>query len=472
MLSSKTQQSLNSSTLALATGGDFFRKKTTKIDCAILSSMPEELEYYDIFFSNTSFELIKIESFTFKIYDYNSKKILIACTGLGTIFASSLLTLVHCHFHPDYVLFSGTAGGINTTLNIGDILIAEQAYEAEIQEAFKLLPGTPFENCLNHPLKKENFPAIYKANDELVKIAKSINDFDKMIHCGTVVSSNAFPAPLDLYEKIKQENPYSIDMETSALYQIAWLLKIPVLVIRGISNLLDANGGDKNINQSDVKGSATAAAKFLLKIFHRLLFKNTPQNKLAENIEGEVNQLIDTFKLEPHPEGGFFVQNFKSKLEVKSSDNNRYNDENRSAGSSIYYLLKGNDFSAWHSLSSDEIWHFYKGSPVIIHVLNNQGIMNQYILGDPAANPKANFQVIIKAGDWFAAENLEKNSYSFVGCTVSPGFEFMDFKLGNGLELSTKYPQFAEILLTLSRPHLLEGSSLANDSGCSIKAKC
>ena len=91
------------------------------------------------------------------------------------------------------------------------------------------------------------------------------------------------------------------------------------------------------------------------------------------------------------------------------SDNIHYDNEMRCAGTSIYYLLRGNDFSAWHRIKSDEIWHHYKGSTVKIHVINKEGNLSTHLLGDSIKNQAAVFQVVIKAGCWFSAEIEDKN---------------------------------------------------------------
>lgn len=165
----------------------------------------------------------------------------------------------------------------------------------------------------------------------------------------------------------------------------------------------------------------------------------------------EIKNLIKKFNLQPHPEGGFYARTFQSTDTVKSSDISRYYNESRYAGTSIYYLLTSNDFSAWHSLKSDEIWHYYRGSPVEIHVIDKNGNLTTHLLGDSFDNPKASFQFAIPAGDWFAAELLDKTSYSLVGCTVSPGFDFKDFTLADRGIFSSQYPQHNKIITRLTR---------------------
>jgi len=385
--------------------------------------MPEELEFFQKTFAQAKTETIMLQGFEFKLYEYNGKRILVAYTGLGTTFAASVATLIHHHFSPEFILLSGTAGGVKSELKLRDVVIVEKAFEAEIQGAFQLLKNTPFESCLTHPLKNQCFPQIYSADEELLQIASSIDFLGLKVHKGTVVSSNTFPAPPELFHKIKNENPYSIDMETSAFYQIAWLLKARALAIRGISNELNPDGTDDKVHESDVKGSAEAAAKALVK----------------------------RFKLLPHPEGGYYARTFQSTDVIKSMDKDRYNDESRSAGTSIYYLLQGHDFSAWHCLKSDELWHFYTGSSVKIYVIDKQGNLTTHCLGNHLEDSENSFQIAITAGDWFAAEVVDKTSYSLVGCTVNPGFDFKDFKLADREALSEEFPQHRALITKFSR---------------------
>lgn len=456
MLSGKSNTKAN----APLSSFPFFKQQNKKVDFAILSPMPEELEFFQKNFSSCSYETIKLHQFEFKIYDYQKKRILLSHTGLGTAFAASVATMVCHHFHPDYFLLLGCAGGINPTLSIKDVIIVEKAFEAEIQDAFTLLKGTDFESCLTHPLKKQVFPPIYSADAELFSIASSIDYENIKVHKGTVVSSNTFPAPRELFEKIKKSLPYSIDMETSAIYQVAWLLGVPALAVRGISNLLNSDGTDDKISEFDIKGSMEAASAVLLKILNRLVYQSQLQQTQSETLnssehsrtEQETKEIVEHFKLQPHPEGGHYARTFTSTHFVTSLDKNRYNNEQRHAGSSIYYLLKGNDFSAWHRLKSDEIWHHYKGSSIQVYVINEQGILTTYLLGDPTLYAGAVFQVAIPADHWFAAEITHKTSYSLVGCTVSPGFEFVDWKIADNAALIKRFPQHEAIINRFTLP--------------------
>lgn len=260
-----------------------FNKNNMKVDFCILSAMQEELGFFQNYFLSYPCCFYQIDQFEFKVYEYKNKLILLANTGFGTTFSASVVTLIHYNFHPDYIFFSGTAGGIHSKLNVRDVIIAEKAFEAEIQGAFPLLRGSPFESCLTHPLNQQVFPSTYLADNELLSLALNVTSDAQNLYVGTVVSSNTFPAPQELFDQIKTENPYSIDMETSAIYQVAWLLKIKVLAVRGISNILNHNGTDDKIHESDVQGSSEAAAKVVLKIVDALLLQYDIEHQQENN---------------------------------------------------------------------------------------------------------------------------------------------------------------------------------------------
>lgn len=126
-------------------------------------------------------------------------------------------------------------------------------------------------------------------------------------------------------------------------------------------------------------------------------------------------ELIETLALEPHPEGGWYRQVFKSDERVT-----RIRDgADRSALTTIYFLLVEGTFSAWHRVESDEVWHFYKGDAL------------ELLTGDRVTRLDANYRVhVVKAGEWQAARPL--GAYALVGCTVGPGFEFDDFEMKPG----------------------------------------
>jgi len=157
------------------------------------------------------------------------------------------------------------------------------------------------------------------------------------------------------------------------------------------------------------------------------------------------NYWIEKLELTKHPEGGFFREIYRStEIINKKGLPLRYNSF-RSFSTSIYFLLKGSEFSAFHRLKSDEIWHFYDGCPLLIYILTPDGKMATVKLGQNLEKGER-FQFAIPKGAWFAAKPEEKNLFSLLGCTVAPGFDFDDFELAKAEKLAKKYPQHQRLI--------------------------
>jgi uncharacterized protein len=158
---------------------------------------------------------------------------------------------------------------------------------------------------------------------------------------------------------------------------------------------------------------------------------------------------IEKLDLTPHPEGGYFRQTYRSDLILPREALPGFSGS-RAASTAIYFLLEGKNFSAFHRLRSDEVWHFYFGSPVIVDVIEPDGRHSEILLG---SNPEAGevFQAVVKAGCWFASHVADWKSFVLVGCTVAPGFDFEDFEMAKRAELIARYPEHRELIERLTR---------------------
>lgn len=161
------------------------------------------------------------------------------------------------------------------------------------------------------------------------------------------------------------------------------------------------------------------------------------------------NYLIKKLDLKKHPEGGYFREIYSAPETIKEDAlPDRYSGD-RPFGTSIYFLLRSGDVSHFHKLKSDEIWHFYAGSALTLHIIDQSGEYTTVVLGDtPESHEK--FQTVVTAGVWFGATVNESDSCSLVGCTVAPGFNFDDFELGDRDELLKLYPQHQKIIEALA----------------------
>jgi predicted cupin superfamily sugar epimerase len=153
-------------------------------------------------------------------------------------------------------------------------------------------------------------------------------------------------------------------------------------------------------------------------------------------------QYIAQYNMKMHPEGGYYTPMYRS------ANNISYQNEERQLYSSIYYLLMSGQKSCFHRLKTDEIWHFYDGCPLVIHELKSDGSYSFILFGKDCPIPT--FQYLISAGNWFAATPLVEDSFSLIGCTLSPGFEFEDFELAESSYLLQKYPDYHKIISTFT----------------------
>lgn len=161
--------------------------------------------------------------------------------------------------------------------------------------------------------------------------------------------------------------------------------------------------------------------------------------------------LIRQFDLQPHPEGGFFRETYRcGETIVRPARQGEPSSVERSACTAIYYLLCDDAYSAWHRIRSDEIWHFYAGSALDVHVLHADGRLESHRLGNALENPAAVFQAVVPAGCWFAAERIDATSYALAGCTVAPGFEFSEFELADTATLLASHPRHGDVIRRLS----------------------
>jgi len=152
---------------------------------------------------------------------------------------------------------------------------------------------------------------------------------------------------------------------------------------------------------------------------------------------------IEKLGLKKHPEGGYFKEVYRSgELILPENLPKRYK-SSRNFSTSIYFLLEGKQYSSFHILKSDELWHFYDGSAVLLYIINKKGKLSVKKLG---RDEDCELQLTIEKQNWFAAELEDKKSFALFGCTVSPGFDFKDFELGKRDDLIKKYPQHSALI--------------------------
>ena len=134
------------------------------------------------------------------------------------------------------------------------------------------------------------------------------------------------------------------------------------------------------------------------------------------------DDLVRELGLAPHPEGGFYRELFRSRRMVRTDDGR----SERWAATTIFYLLRGTNVNRWHRVASDEIWHWYEGAPIELHLMDPQLTRSRLEVLGPVEASSAPVRVV-PAGCWQAVRCT--GEFTLAGCTVAPGFEFSDFRL-------------------------------------------
>ena len=162
-----------------------------------------------------------------------------------------------------------------------------------------------------------------------------------------------------------------------------------------------------------------------------------------------VDQLIRALDLKPHPEGGYYRETYRCEELISQPCLPARFKGDRHYGTAIYYMLKAGDVSRLHRIASDEVWHFYLGGPMTVVELKPDGSSDQVVLGTDVIG-RQRLQHVVKAGSWFGAYPNPGTDYALVGCTVAPGFDFVDLEIARRKELLAKYPREEDTIRQLT----------------------
>ncbi|OGQ45176.1 MAG: cupin [Deltaproteobacteria bacterium RIFCSPLOWO2_02_FULL_46_8] len=162
-----------------------------------------------------------------------------------------------------------------------------------------------------------------------------------------------------------------------------------------------------------------------------------------------VKELVTIFDLKPHPEGGFFKETFRdSEFIPQKALPSRFKSD-RNFSTAIYFLLPEGTKSRLHRIASDEVWHFYLGDSLTIVQISPKGEVEKIVLGQDVKTGQK-VQHVVPEGYWFGAYPNSGSRYSFVGCTVAPGFDFADFEMGKRSDLLKQFPKAKEVIELLT----------------------
>jgi predicted cupin superfamily sugar epimerase len=162
------------------------------------------------------------------------------------------------------------------------------------------------------------------------------------------------------------------------------------------------------------------------------------------------DQIKKQLGLVAHPEGGYYIQTYKSAEFIPPEGLDPRYPGPRATGTAIYYLLEPGTFSELHRLKSDEIFHFYLGDPVEQLQLWPDGSSRLATIGSDLLHGHTP-QLVVPKDVWQGARLVSGGSFALLGCTVAPGFEFEDYESGTRESLIGQYPSQRELISSLTR---------------------
>ena len=158
---------------------------------------------------------------------------------------------------------------------------------------------------------------------------------------------------------------------------------------------------------------------------------------------------VENLHLSHHPEGGWFREVYRATETIPHQSLPDRFTSDRSHATAIYFLLDDTDFSALHRIKQDEVWHFYDGDTLTLHIIDAEGAYSTLALGrDVGVGERP--MTVVEAGCLFGA-TIRPGTYALVGCTVSPGFDFEDFEMPERSALVERYAQHRAVIERLTR---------------------
>jgi predicted cupin superfamily sugar epimerase len=162
-------------------------------------------------------------------------------------------------------------------------------------------------------------------------------------------------------------------------------------------------------------------------------------------------QIRELLKLRPLPfEGGYFAETYRSRLALPQQSLPPGYPGERALSTAIYYMLTPDTFSAIHRLKGDEVYHFYLGDPAEMLILKIDGTGETVLIGQDLASGMR-LQHVVPAGASQGSRLAPGGKFALMGTTMSPGFDPADFEIGRRDELSTRYPDYAALIASLTR---------------------
>ncbi len=327
-------------------------------------------------------------------------------TGVGKVAASIAVSRAIDIHHPDVVLNIGTAGSVE--YEIGSVHICCKFVDRDMEKLQNF--GVPFYVEFTDEVERSelfdgwNFDSVCNSGDTFLTSADGTGDV--------------------------------FEMESFAVARICEAHQIPFVAIKCVTDII----GQNSIQHWEEK---LAEAQAILQVFINENKLSVPQNYIGRF----ATDIIKKLDLKAHPEGGWYKEIYRSELKLLSNGLPSNFTDDRSALTSIHYLLCDDHVSKFHKIKSPEVWYFHKGMPLLIHIINSKGEYHKVELSE---STNGCLQYTVEPNSWFGAEIKGRSGFCLVSCAVSPGFEFDDFEIAERASLLEKYASHRDVIHRLT----------------------
>ncbi len=233
----------------------------------IIGAMEEEVMIIKEKISNRKDNIIA--GCEFYIGNLDNLEVVLLKSGIGKVNAAIGTTLLIHIYKPDYIINTGSAGGFNEELSVGDIVISKELRYHDVDATvfgyeYGQVPG---------------MPSFYVPDSMLVELAKSCADkIDVNVVEGLITSSDSFMSDIDKVNEVKNLFPsvHAAEMESTAIAQVCSQFKVPFVIIRSLS---DIAGSDAKVSYDEYLERASLNSAELVLLMLKEIKKNEQKNE-------------------------------------------------------------------------------------------------------------------------------------------------------------------------------------------------
>lgn len=227
---------------------------------AVIGAMEEEVIILRNQLENKKTEIIANSEFSSGTY--GGKDVVLLKSGIGKVNAAMSTTILIERYHPDLIINTGSAGGLNPELNVGDLVISDDVCHHDVD-------ATVFGYAYG---QVPQMPAAYQADERLIQVAEEAARSLEGIQVkkGRIASGDSFMSDPDRVQMVAEKFPglQAVEMEAAAIAQVAYQYGHPFVIIRALS---DIAGKESDLSfEQFLQTAALNSANLVIEIIRKL----------------------------------------------------------------------------------------------------------------------------------------------------------------------------------------------------------